>query len=767
MAEKDIRIQLLLNTNEAEKSIGGIKQGLRDLKSAALEAGEGSEEFARITRRAGELQDKLNDVNGSISALAGNTAENLTTSFTRVAQAGIGAFQAIKGAQAVFGVENKNLQEQLVKLQGLINLSSGIKEVANIGQAFKDFRTVIASVIPQLFTYTTAAEGATVAQTGLNTAMRLSPIGILVTAIIAAAGAYALFASDADDAADSQDEINKKLEEGKKKADEINEAYEKLYGPSEKSKAEKRIKEIKEERAEANKQFDDAAIKLEDLRKKLEGFNRLDPASKALVVLGGNIDYEKDINDLLKFQKEKLLIIGQGQKEELVLTNIFFKELNDASQKADEELKKLQEEERKRRLDATKVLIDDSKRLTDAEQIRTARNKEAELEILRDRDNQRIAQEFEASDKSLKAAQARDAALIAIENKFQADLKKVRDDAQAIWNTAYQEILDSEVKDNKASNDKKLKNEEDWLAGLQEILNKESQITEDAARKRAERQQYYQDLILQVNRNLVELNRVAQTNITSVGVSISEGIFKIQEVFIKVLNKDFKTKLDEVNAYAQAIGSTLNNFLEQVVNNNQTALNRDISALNSAAQQEQAILEKKYSDGLITREEYDAANLAATNKQINQENALKKKAFEADKKLRIAQAVISGAQGAIAAFASAQVLPPPAGQIVGAIGAAAVAALTAVNVNRIKATQFEGSPNVSANPAPSTSPSLGSGGISSASNTTPSSVALFGTAGRNQSLGGTTPTLVQAYVLESDITASQRRVRNIKSLSEL
>jgi len=53
---------------------------------------------------------------------------------------------------------------------------------------------------------------------------------------------------------------------------------------------------------------------------------------------------------------------------------------------------------------------------------------------------------------------------------------------------------------------------------------------------------------------------------------------------------------------------------------------------------------------------------------------------------------------------------------------------------------------------------VASSSISSASNTTPSSVALFGTAGRNQSLGGTTPTLVQAYVLESDITASQRRV---------
>lgn len=763
MAEKDIRIQLLLNTNEAEKSIGGIKQGLRDLKSAALEAGEGSEEFARITRRAGELQDKLQDVNGSISALAGNTAENLTTSFTRLAQAGIGAFSALKGAQALFGVENKNLQEQLVKLQGLLALSSGVKELANIGQAFKDFKTVIASVIPQLFTYTTATEGATVAQVGLNTAMKLSPIGILVTAIIAAAGAYALFASDADDAAGSQDEINKKLEDGKKKADEINEAYEKLYGPSDKSKAEKRIKEIKEERAEANKQYDDAAIKLEDLRKKLEGFNKLDPASKALVVLGGNIDYEKDINDVLKFQQEKLKIIGQGQKEELVLTNTFFKELNDAATKSDEELKKLQEEERKRRLDATKVLIDDSKRLTDAEQIRTARNKKAELEILRDRDNQRIAQEFEASDKSTKAVQARDAALIAIENKFQADLKKARDDAQAIWDIAYKEILDKEAKDAKDTNDKKIKNEEDWLAALQEILDEEAGITEDAAKKRAERQQYYQDIIFQINRSLVDLNRVAQSNIVSVGVSVSEGIFKVLE-----LQKiTFKTQLDEVNAYAQAIGSTLNGFLEQVSNNNQARLNREISDLSNAAQQEQAILEKKYSDGLITREEYDAANLAATNKQINQENALKKKAFEADKKLRIAQAVISGAQGAIAAFASAQVLPPPAGQIVGAIGAAAVAALTAVNVNRIKATQFEGSPNVSANPSPSTSPSLGSGGISSAVNTTPSSVALFGTAGRNQSLGGTTPTLVQAFVLESDITASQRRVRNIKSLSEL
>jgi hypothetical protein len=211
MAE-EVSIDILIETAESATKIGEIKKSLRDLKSAALEAGQGSEDFNRLSTAAGNLQDRVNDVNDTIRVLAGNTTEKLTRSFSSLAQAGIGGFQAIAGAQAVFGSENEDLQKQMVKLQGLLNLSQGIAQFANIGQAAKDFKTVMVSLVPQLFT-------ATAAQEGLNVAMSLNPAGILITAILALGAAYVLFSDDTEDAAEAQKKLNAEQEEYNKLLD--------------------------------------------------------------------------------------------------------------------------------------------------------------------------------------------------------------------------------------------------------------------------------------------------------------------------------------------------------------------------------------------------------------------------------------------------------------------------------------------------------------------------------------------------------------------
>ena len=60
------------------------------------------------------------------------------------------------------------------------------------------------------------------------------------------------------------------------------------------------------------------------------------------------------------------------------------------------------------------------------------------------------------------------------------------------------------------------------------------------------------------------------------------------------------------------------------------------------------------------------------------------------KTLRIASATIDMLNGAVAAFASAQTLPPPFGQIVGAANAAAVIAMGVANINKIKSINTTG-----------------------------------------------------------------------------
>ena len=78
------------------------------------------------------------------------------------------------------------------------------------------------------------------------------------------------------------------------------------------------------------------------------------------------------------------------------------------------------------------------------------------------------------------------------------------------------------------------------------------------------------------------------------------------------------------------------------------------------------------------------ADMYESDEKNAEKNAKKIKA------LRIASATIDMLNGAVAAFASAQTLPPPFGQIVGAANAAAVIAMGVANINKIKSTNPTG-----------------------------------------------------------------------------
>lgn len=90
--------------------------------------------------------------------------------------------------------------------------------------------------------------------------------------------------------------------------------------------------------------------------------------------------------------------------------------------------------------------------------------------------------------------------------------------------------------------------------------------------------------------------------------------------------------------------------------------------------------------------------------------AVARKAFEQEKKMKMAQVAISTAVGALQAYASAQVLGPPFGQIVGAMMAGLVIAMGAKQMAMIASTSFNGGASVSG-AAPS-SVSMGSRGSS-------------------------------------------------------
>jgi hypothetical protein len=253
-------------------------------------------------------------------------------------------------------------------------------------------------------------------------------------------------------------------------------------------------------------------------------------------------------------------------------------------------------------------------------------------------------------------------------------------------------------------------------------------------------------------------------------------------------------QLDKFNQIASQIANAVlgvfNAFNELAKVNSENYLNeqRDLTAqqtsnLNEEYNAQKVLLDEKLASGVISQQQYDETikgmntGLTKSTEDLNKafrakELAEKKKAFESDKKLKIAQAIISGISGALSAFTGAFQLGPIAGPIVGGILAGLVAATTAVQVAAISKTKFDGG-------APEITPpnTGGAGGADTGAGAVTSAASTGGFTGFNQGLLGTpggagaTGTVLnpgqpqRVYVLESDITNSQRRVETLESNS--
>jgi hypothetical protein len=251
----------------------------------------------------------------------------------------------------------------------------------------------------------------------------------------------------------------------------------------------------------------------------------------------------------------------------------------------------------------------------------------------------------------------------------------------------------------------------------------------------------------------------------SLGSTITGGI----ATFMDLANKSFESTTEKVAAYAQAVAGVITQVLGAVGEEQRRRTENQLENIQETYDTESKLLEEQKAKGLLTEDQFAQMKYKLDVDKFKKEEEIKKKAFENDKKMKIAQAITSGLQGAVAAFASAMTIPPPAGQIIGGIMAGIVAAMTAVNVAQIAATKYEGGS------AP-TAPSIPGGGDISGALTqapSPSTTTLFGAPmtegneGGSQATPGQRQVPMRAYVLESDISTSQNTISNYEQRAEI
>ena len=223
-----------LDISKESVAVGNTFKSLKtQLKEATLEAQNLAEKFGELdprtlaaAKRAGELKDKIGDVNAQIKAL---TPEGKFQAIQNLGGAIAGVFQVATGALQAFGVESEQATKIAQQFQGALNIFGGLSQLSQ----FKDSLVAVQSALG-LTTVATqtqvvateelaVAEGeATVAQTALNTSILANPYVIAAAALVALTAAVVAYAMSTDDADEKVKALNISINESKKDADALN-----------------------------------------------------------------------------------------------------------------------------------------------------------------------------------------------------------------------------------------------------------------------------------------------------------------------------------------------------------------------------------------------------------------------------------------------------------------------------------------------------------------------------------------------------------------
>ena len=238
--------QIAAKFKSIEDSGKPIKSQLREMQKLLADMNMGglsnTSLYTEIAQKAGQMKDAISDAATSVNRFANDTM-NLKAAADALSVVASGASIAT-GAMGLFGVENENVKQAILKVQSAMAILNGVQSISNAlnkdsaliqkakqiylkaeaalqakaaaAQAAKTAATragAVAEAAQATATVaSTAATGAqtaasklaTVAQWAWNEAVAANPIGALVTVVLAAVAAYEIYKIRTDESAASQ-----------------------------------------------------------------------------------------------------------------------------------------------------------------------------------------------------------------------------------------------------------------------------------------------------------------------------------------------------------------------------------------------------------------------------------------------------------------------------------------------------------------------------------------------------------------------------------
>ena len=817
MASKKVSVDISVDGSDATKTMGELKNSLEaanesskslkaQLKEMTLELQglePGTQRFQELATAAGKLKDQIADTNSVIQATAGSATENLSTAFTKTAGVGITAFEGVGGAMAMFGSDGEKIQEMMGRLQGAMAIGQALKDFGALGDTFTDIKSAVIAAAGKFGLITTATvaqagattaqagatTGATVAQNALNLSMLANPIFLVIAGVAALVAAFVIFSGEAETAEASNDRINASYErtaaasqaamDALKQANSTRLKLMEIEGSSEKELHDERLSNMLTEKTQRTFQIQDEAA---TINKKIDQYKQ--------ALKEENWELAKKISDEIKQHRDKYKTLNVEQKkyfDDVKIENAQF--AADEAKKAEEEAAKAEQrreaanakrkaaigEIRKAEQEVSDAkLSEEDKEIVNVERkykalLDTARSygqSTVKLEEGRRNELKVITDKYDKAEEEKKAAtlktqqEGRDKYYNYLDSletdnsvkRMMALDKEIEQlDAFLATKTITQEQYDENVKNatTKAEGDiTKIKKDE---------LDKQTADKKAVDDKAIEDEQKRIDKIKSTLADMSVIFQAIRAEGNALGVDLITTTLNGISTFVELSNKKFDSLLEKVNAYTQAIGGVLQGIVGAFSEANKAKLDDTLASIEQSNTAEADALTKKYNSGVISREEYDKQIDDLDKASKKKELDARKKAFEQDKKTKIASATIAGITGAVAAFTGAMSLGPIAGPIVGGILAAAVAGMTALNISKISKTKFDGGGD---GPAPA--PSVGGGGGGEASSPKFQPTQFYGLGQTSQTSGGGGGGMMKVYVSETDITSTQNKVKVVE-----
>jgi hypothetical protein len=365
MAKAVIGAEIKVDSRQAEQSVGNIRSRIKEARNELINAienfGEFSAEAVNAAKKVEQLKGTMDDASRLVSNFDG---DRKFQAFGQAVSTVAGGFAAAQGAMALFGVESKEVEQALLKVQAAMALSQGINGVLEGIKSFKDLgniiksttifqninnaATVAATTIQKLF-------GASVIGTGtafniLKTAIIATGIGALIVLIGTLISSMDRFTKSTESAADAQSRLRDETEKANKafsdqesffdRETELRIKRAKAAGASESQitaitrqgiqdrivllnkELDERIKRVGSDQSEIRKKLDEAIRKQQDfeLDQQIKATEKSQAAAEAAAekaAAAAKARREKELAAYKKYQEDKKAFdesLGTGEK---------------------------------------------------------------------------------------------------------------------------------------------------------------------------------------------------------------------------------------------------------------------------------------------------------------------------------------------------------------------------------------------------------------------------------------------------------------------